>query len=391
LPNLVFDEEFNSVPANTPSGRDGSGNATWRTEWSWGARWTNDETGGGYWADSTVGYNPFSSDNGVVSITAKPLNQTGATGAQWFATHATGMLTTDTLFAQQYGYFEIRAQAAKGDGFGTGLWMLPQDHSWPPEIDIQEIPGRSVDSGGVIMTTHSNNNGSQPGWTNVGTDLSAGMHTYGLNWGPDQITWYIDGKEVQRTATPGDMHKPMYLLMTLETGTNGSWWGNTDDNASGSLKVDYVRVWDGQSGGPPPGAVGGGSQVAASPTPSQGSGDVAAGSTTIGSGDQSLVLHIAQDAWQGDAQYTVSVDGNQVGGTLTASAAHSSGGEDLITVKGNWGGGAHRVSINFLNDAYGGSGDADRNLYVNSVSHDGASLGGGKVLYTQGTADYAWG
>jgi hypothetical protein len=46
---------------------------------------------------------------------------------------------------------------------------------------------------------------------------------------------------------------------------------------------------------------------------------------TAGSGSDSLVLKISQDAYQGPAQYTVSVDGVQVGGTFTASAWHSAG------------------------------------------------------------------
>ncbi|MGU3331048.1 hypothetical protein ACLBXB_29680, partial [Methylobacterium mesophilicum] len=37
-------------------------------------------------------------------------------------------------------------------------------------------------------------------------------------------------------------------------------------------------------------------------------------STSIGTGSDQLLLHISQDAYQGDAQYTVSVDGKQIGG-----------------------------------------------------------------------------
>src|SRR5206468_351785 len=60
-------------------------------------------------------------------------------------------------------------------------------------------------------------------------------------------------------------------------------------------------------------------------TPASG-GTSAAGAagvaTSVGTGPDKLVLNISQDAYQGDAQYTVSVDGKQVGGTLTAHAAH---------------------------------------------------------------------
>ncbi|WP_252955023.1 hypothetical protein [Siccirubricoccus soli] len=72
---------------------------------------------------------------------------------------------------------------------------------------------------------------------------------------------------------------------------------------------------------------------------------------TIGSGSDALVLKISQDAYDGNAQYTVSVDGKQIGGTLTATALHSADVSDTITVKGDRAAGNHPVAVNFLNDA----------------------------------------
>ena len=77
--------------------------------------------------------------------------------------------------------------------------------------------------------------------------------------------------------------------------------------------------------------------------------------TTIGSGSKALVLKVSEDAYQGDARCTVGVDGKQIGGTLTAHALHSLGQDDILTVLGNWGSGAHTATINFLNDAWGGT------------------------------------
>jgi Ca2+-binding RTX toxin-like protein len=89
-----------------------------------------------------------------------------------------------------------------------------------------------------------------------------------------------------------------------------------------------------------------------------------------GSGSDKLVLRISEDAWNGDAQYTVRVDGQQVGGTFTASALHG-GGDDTLTLSGNWGTSAHSVTVSFLNDAYGGTPQTDRNLYVDAISYNG--------------------
>ena len=52
---------------------------------------------------------------------------------------------------------------------------------------------------------------------------------------------------------------------------------------------------------------------------------------------QTLLLGIAEDAWNGDAQYQVTVDGIDAGGVLTASASHALGQSAIVTLSGNWG------------------------------------------------------
>ena len=101
--------------------------------------------------------------------------------------------------------------------------------------------------------------------------------------------------------------------------------------------------------------------------------------TTVGSGSDTLALKVSEDAYRGNAQFTVSVDGQQVGGVLTASALHGSGASDTVNVLGNWAAGTHSVSVNFLNDAWGGSAGADRNLYVDSASFNGAAVSGASL------------
>ena len=123
------------------------------------------------------------------------------------------------------------------------------------------------------------------------------------------------------------------------------------------------------------------------PPPSGGSGPAAA---TVGSGPDSLALRISQDAYQGSAQYTVSVDGVQIGGTLSASALHSSGQSDTVTVRGDWAAGNHTVTVEFLNDAYGGSAATDRNLYVDGATYNGAALAVDLDLFSAGPATFGF-
>jgi hypothetical protein len=91
-----------------------------------------------------------------------------------------------------------------------------------------------------------------------------------------------------------------------------------------------------------------------------------------GVGSDTLVLKICEDAYQGNAQFTVSVDGKQLGGTFTATALHAAGADKTFAFNGDFGTGAHTVGVNFLNDAWGGSSATDRNLYVDAITYKGA-------------------
>ena len=75
------------------------------------------------------------------------------------------------------------------------------------------------------------------------TDLSAGFHTYGVDWQPDTITWYLDGKKVSQAKTPADMNKPMYMIANLAVG--GAWGGNADATTPfpAEMKIDYIRAY----------------------------------------------------------------------------------------------------------------------------------------------------
>jgi hypothetical protein len=91
----------------------------------------------------------------------------------------------------------------------------------------------------------------------------------------------------------------------------------------------------------------------------------------IGGGSDTLLLKVSEDAYKGDAQFTVSVDGEQLGGTFTATTLHSPGGSQSLAFKGDFGAGAHTVAVQFLNDAYAGTAATDRNLYVNDIVYNG--------------------
>jgi hypothetical protein len=111
---------------------------------------------------------------------------------------------------------------------------------------------------------------------------------------------------------------------------------------------------------------------------------------SAGTGPDTLVLRISEDAWNGDAQYTVRVDGTQVGATFTAKALHNAGQSDTLTLHGSWGTGAHKVTVNFLNDSYGGTAATDRNLHVDGMTYNGTNHPElAQAMYSAGARDFS--
>ena len=102
-----------------------------------------------------------------------------------------------------------------------------------------------------------------------------------------------------------------------------------------------------------------------------------------------MTLHVSADSWNGSPQFVVSVDGTQQGGTQTATASHAAGQTQDLTLSGAFGTGVHDVAVTFLNDAYGGTPSADRNLYVNSIDDNGTHYASATAaLMTNGTVHF---
>lgn len=106
-----------------------------------------------------------------------------------------------------------------------------------------------------------------------------------------------------------------------------------------------------------------------------------------------ITLRMSQDAYQGDAQFVVRMDGTQVGGTQVASASHASGDSNIFNLTGTWGqSAAHDIQIQFLNDTYAGTPSTDRNLYVNSIAYDGTTYAGTTAaMMSPGNRDFTVG
>jgi hypothetical protein len=115
---------------------------------------------------------------------------------------------------------------------------------------------------------------------------------------------------------------------------------------------------------------------------------ITVGLNSLSAAKDTLVLNLSEDAYNGDAQFTVSVDGKALGPAQSVTALHSAGQHELFTYTGDWGAGAHKVTISYANDAYGGSSTTDRNLYVNAITLDGATTTENAAQWANGAVTY---
>lgn len=200
--------------------------------------------------------------DGTVSLWGKYgdyTSQSDQTGTS--DTYACGGIFTDKTFTFQYGYVEVRAKFDCAKGAWPAIWMMPTAGPWPQtgEIDIMEhlnyegivhqtLHYNNANGGKTTSGTVNANGGSTAYFTSV--EDKADFHTYGVEWTPEAVTFYMDGKATLTTPTeagnpnwPFNMEdNPYYLLLDMQLG--GSWVGDIGDIGDGvAMTVDYVHVY----------------------------------------------------------------------------------------------------------------------------------------------------
>ena len=143
---LTFDESFNALSLQIDGG-------TWRTSYD-----VNGTQRSGWNGEKQIymddgylglGVNPFDIENGILTIHAEKADTAvkAATGYDY----TSGMLSSKSAFAQTYGYFEARCELPTENGTWPAFWLLPEDGSWPPEIDVFEKVGSNPNSIVILL------------------------------------------------------------------------------------------------------------------------------------------------------------------------------------------------------------------------------------------------
>lgn len=137
---------------------------------------------------------------------------------------------------QTYGLYEIRARLDRGRGYNQAILLWPSSGRWPidGEIDIAEIfDGDNVNKMGSFVHWGANN---KQLWHLEYGDFSQ-WHTYAVDWQPDRLTFYLDGRVIWTVTEPAAIpHNPHFLAIQLDVSEHGQKDSGT------ALHVDWVRI-----------------------------------------------------------------------------------------------------------------------------------------------------
>ena len=156
--------------------------------------------------------------------------------------YVSAMVHTLGKFEFTYGYVEATIKMPKGKGLWPAFWLLPVSKDWPPEIDIVEVLGHEPNK--LYNTLHYKGvDGLARKFESSGfaTDLSLGFNHFAINWQPNLLQWFFNGKMIAET-TENVPNEPMYLLLNLAVGGYWPGWPDSSTKFPAKMIVQQVKV-----------------------------------------------------------------------------------------------------------------------------------------------------
>jgi beta-glucanase (GH16 family) len=169
--------------------------------------------------------------------------------------YSSAKIVTRGKLGFKYGSISARIQTTAGVGMWPAFWMLGVPRSscdgWPScgEIDIMET--RGSDPFTSISSLHGPGYSGGSALSNYysagNTPLSAGYHTYRVDWLPNSIKFYVDGKHIggekKSTIAPKDWvyNAEFYLILNLATGGNFDGGALDETIQKAELKIDWIQ------------------------------------------------------------------------------------------------------------------------------------------------------
>jgi|GEM_PF-1032914 len=253
--------QVNGPPAKVVSFDGPAGSPANPAEW-------NHELGGNGWGNNE--WQTYTADvanagldgTGHLLITARRENATGPDGIPRHYTSA--RLTTEGKVVVQPGsYLETSIDVPVGAGVWSAFWLVGSNSrqiGWPRsgELDVMEVAGAGTTwvHSAAHMTKQADPMaevefgwGDAGGSVDLGKDLQARPHTYGVYFDSQTVRFYIDRREHMRiwaddarvAGWDWPFDKPQYLVLNIAVGAGDP----TSTAFPQTMIVGAVSIWHG--------------------------------------------------------------------------------------------------------------------------------------------------
>lgn len=154
--------------------------------------------------------------------------------------------------AFRYGYYEARLKVPPGAGWHTSFWMMRHDGKGGtgPSKTLQELDVCENDSVNPLaygVNVHRWNPGPHRSIghkTIPSPDLAEDFHTFGCEFTPETVTYFLDGNAVQSIPATQFPHGEQNIWLT----SIASWLGGTksidESLLPATAEFEYVRFYE---------------------------------------------------------------------------------------------------------------------------------------------------
>jgi hypothetical protein len=147
-------------------------------------------------------------------------------------------------FAQQYGYFEMKAKIPSGPGTWPAFWLVGTNKTKSSaEIDVLEYYGafgKYFHSTEHIWVDGKDQLGAAHETEVPDGELSTQYNTFGVLITARTTSFYMNRNEIWSTPTPPEYRQPMYILANLALG--GGWPINRLQSPQ-VMNIQYIRAY----------------------------------------------------------------------------------------------------------------------------------------------------
>lgn len=164
------------------------------------------------------------------------------------------------LFSKEtfsYGKFEAKMKMAYAPGCISSMFLyynnsyMGNGEVWN-EIDIEVIGKEPNGFQSNIITGKSEKKVTSEKIIKTDAPISNDFHIYTVEWTPEYVAWYFDGKEVRRNDSSNDsksqvaaLVKDQSLRFNIWSSKSTEWVGNLyEKNIPIEQEIDYVKVYD---------------------------------------------------------------------------------------------------------------------------------------------------